>query len=198
VRILPFGRHAELVEYDTIEEVIAVAGQLRERRPEGVEDVVAGMRTVLIRYVDQPVDLAGLLDPSTPGLAAGGGPVVEIDVHYDGPDLEQVAATVGVSVEALIEVHASVTYTAAFCGFTPGFAYLTGVPPELCLPRRSTPRPSVPAGSVAIAGGFTAVYPTASPGGWHLLGHTDAVMFDPLLAEPALLTAGASVRFRRA
>ena len=91
--------------------------------------------------------------------------------------------------------HSDATYRAAFCGFAPGFAYLTGLDPALQLPRRATPRTRVPAGSVAIAAGYSAVYPTTSPGGWHLVGHTDAVLFDADRDPPALIAPGTTVHF---
>jgi KipI family sensor histidine kinase inhibitor len=117
---------------------------------------------------------------------------------YDGIDLDDVAAATGISVEQVIETHSSVTYSAAFLGFTPGWAYLVGLPSQLHLPRRSTPRTAITAGSVAIANEFTGVYPTVSPGGWHLLGHTTEAMFDVDREKPALVMAGDRVRFVRA
>ena len=116
---------------------------------------------------------------------------------YDGDDLDAVAAELGLAVDDVIARHVAGTYVADFCGFAPGFAYLSGLDPTLRLPRRATPRTSVPAGSVAIAGPYTAVYPTASPGGWHLLGHTDIELFDPSVDPPALLAPGTRVTFRR-
>jgi 5-oxoprolinase (ATP-hydrolysing) subunit A len=111
---------------------------------------------------------------------------------YDGPDLAEVAAASGMSVADVIAVHAAGEYTVETMGFLPGFAYMTGVDPRLALPRRATPRTRVPAGAIAIAGGYTSVYPLASPGGWHLLGHTEVVMFGP---DGALLGLGDRVRF---
>ncbi|MEQ9164229.1 MAG: carboxyltransferase domain-containing protein, partial [Ilumatobacter fluminis] len=113
----------------------------------------------------------------------------------DGDDLAEVAERSGLSTADVIERHAGATFRVAFCGFSPGFAYLDGLPPELHLARRATPRTRVPAGSVAIAAGFSAVYPTASPGGWHLIGRTDVVLFDVRAEPPARLTPGTSVRF---
>ena len=98
-------------------------------------------------------------------------------------------------MEELIRRHASATYTVAFCGFSPGFAYLRGLDPALHLPRRPTPRTKVPAGSVAIAAGYSCVYPTSSPGGWHLLGRSDVRVFDVDRPEPALLRPGMTVSF---
>jgi KipI family sensor histidine kinase inhibitor len=142
------------------------------------------------------VALDALLVPSVLGPRPEG-PIVEIPVVYDGVDLEDVALSTGLTVEAVIEAHSSVVYSAAFLGFTPGWAYLVGLPSVLRLPRRSTPRTAITAGSVAIANEFTGVYPTVSPGGWHLLGHTSATMFDVHRDKPALIMAGDRVRFVR-
>jgi KipI family sensor histidine kinase inhibitor len=106
-----------------------------------------------------------------------------------------VARATGLTVATVIDLHSAARYVAAFCGFSPGFAYLRGLPPALQLPRRATPRASVPAGSVAIASEYAAVYPRSSPGGWHLLGTTDTVLFDPAADPPALIQPGTSVRF---
>jgi len=111
------------------------------------------------------------------------------------PDLAALAAASGLSVEAVIARHAAPDYVVRMLGFLPGFAYLTGLDPALCLPRRADPRPRVPAGSVAIADTMAAVYPSDSPGGWHLLGRCPLPLFDPALSPPALLTAGDRVRF---
>jgi KipI family sensor histidine kinase inhibitor len=125
------------------------------------------------------------------------GPIVEIPVVYDGVDLDEVALATGMTVEQVVDMHSSVIYSAAFLGFTPGWAYLVGLPPPLHLPRRPTPRTSVPAGSVAIASEFSGVYPTLSPGGWHLIGNTTSTMFDAARDKPALVVAGDRVRFLR-
>jgi KipI family sensor histidine kinase inhibitor len=122
----------------------------------------------------------------------------QIPVTYDGPDLEDVATDLGLSVEDVISLHLARTYSVDLIGFVPGWAYLSELDPALHLPRRAQPRPRVPAGSVAIAGNQTGVYPLVTPGGWHIIGHTDAVMFDPAREPPAMLRAGDSVRFERA
>jgi 5-oxoprolinase (ATP-hydrolysing) subunit B len=114
---------------------------------------------------------------------------------YDGVDLDEVASATGLSTEQVVETHSSVVYSAAFLGFTPGWAYLVGLPAVLQLPRRSTPRTAITAGSVAIANEFTGVYPTVSPGGWHLIGHTTSTMFDVDRDKPALVMAGDRVQF---
>lgn len=120
-----------------------------------------------------------------------------IPVRYDGMDLESVASALGLSVEQLITRHAARTYTVDLLGFVPGFAYLSELDPALQLPRRAQPRPRVAAGSVAIAASQTAVYPLDTPGGWHIIGTTTAVMFDPARSPPALLAPGDVVRFER-
>jgi KipI family sensor histidine kinase inhibitor len=121
----------------------------------------------------------------------------EILVAYDGPDLDQVSVSIGLSVDEVIMRHSGRWYTVDLLGFVPGFAYLSELDPALQLPRRSQPRPRVPAGSVAIAGAQTAVYPLDTPGGWHIIGRTASLMFDPLRDPPALLRAGDRVRFVR-
>lgn len=119
----------------------------------------------------------------------------EISVTYDGADLEHVSLSCGISVDEVIARHSGRRYTVDLLGFVPGFAYLSELDPSLQLPRRLQPRPRVPAGSVAIAGAQTAVYPLDTPGGWHLIGRTDETMFDPERDPPALLRAGDIVRF---
>jgi len=198
MRLLPCGPGAVLAEYDTIDEVMAVDGALRSTALAGIDDVIPAARTVLVtfRQVDRAA-LEALLVPG-PSTPRPQGPIVEIPVAYDGVDLEEVAIATGLTVEQVIESHSSIEYSAAFLGFTPGWAYLVGLPSELRLPRRSTPRTAITAGSVAIANEFTGVYPTVSPGGWHLLGHTEATMFDVHRDKPALIMAGDRVRFVRA
>lgn len=121
--------------------------------------------------------------------------VTEIPVRYDGDDLADVAERCSLSIDEVIALHGSVVFSVEFCGFSPGFAYLRGLPLQLHLPRRDSPRPRVPAGSVAIAAHYAAVYPNESPGGWHLLGTTDSRMWDITRDPPALLQPGNHVRF---
>ena len=118
-----------------------------------------------------------------------------VAVAYDGPDLEDIARLAGLSVGEIVTLHSSVEYTVAFIGFQPGFPYLVGLPPELVMPRLETPRARVPAGSVAIAGEYTGIYPSATPGGWRLIGRTDVRLFDVSSESPALLSPGDRVRF---
>jgi allophanate hydrolase subunit 1 len=195
-RLSAYGAHAVLAEYDSIGEVVAAAVAVRTAGLDEVEDVVPGARTVLVRHRGALRDgLRALLLAPPPAPPPAAASVVHIDVSYDGDDLDEVAATVGVSVAEVVRRHTAPTYVAAFCGFAPGFAYLVGLDPLLQLPRRATPRTRVPAGSVAVAAEFTAVYPTASPGGWHLLGRTSTVMFDVDRRPPAVVEPGTRVRF---
>lgn len=138
--------------------------------------------------------LLSLIDQLKPN-PADEGPLVEIKVRYDGPDLAEVAAMHGLAPECVVELHSSALYRVAFLGFAPGFAYLEGLPAALATPRLAVPRKSVPAGSVAIGGSQTAVYPFATPGGWRLIGRTDAVIFDATRARMSLLSIGDRVRF---
>ena len=197
-RLLPMGPRAVLVETDG--DPASVAQRVRAGVT-GVVDVVPAARTVLVT-TDGPLDRSQreeILDAAA-GTAADEGrsgavAPVEIPVRYDGDDLADVAQRIGARPAAVVGLHTAPTYRVAFCGFAPGFAYLSGLDPALHLPRRATPRPRVPAGSVAIASGFSAVYPTASPGGWHLLGRTDATVWDVDRDPPALLAPGTLVRF---
>ncbi len=126
------------------------------------------------------------------------GRLVEIPVRYGGeagPDLAEVARHTGLTPQELVHQHSQAEYTVFFIGFQPGFAYLGGLPEGLATPRRATPRPVVPAGSVAIGGTQTGVYPRCSPGGWQIIGHTDIVLFDPARQPPSLWQPGDRVRF---
>ena len=118
-----------------------------------------------------------------------------IAVRYDGPDLDSVAAATGLDREKVVEIHSSRTYDVDLLGFVPGFAYLSALDPRLELPRREHPRPRVPAGSVAIAARMTGIYPFATPGGWHILGSSVEVMFDPRRPDPSLFRPGDTVKF---
>ena len=172
---------------------------LRNLDLSGVVDVVPAAETVLVRCVDGPSldDVLARLDDVVPVAVAEAAGLVTIDVVYDGDDLVEVAEVTGLGADDVAERHSAAEYQVAFCGFAPGFGYLTGLPDELHLPRRASPRTRVPAGAVAIAAGYTAVYPRSSPGGWNLIGTTDHVLFDVDRDPPAVLRPGALVRFRR-
>ena len=198
VRTLPYGPNAVMFEVGSTARAAALAGRLRRAAVPGVIEIVPAARTVLVECIETAVAraVAGIaptfdLDHDEPAPGA----LVEVPTIYDGSDLVDVAATAGLSVVEVISLHSGTEYHAAFCGFAPGFAYLTGLPAPLHLPRRADPRPKVPAGSVAIAAELTGVYPTASPGGWHLLGHTDETMWDASRGRPSLIVPGDRVRF---
>ncbi|MEU1278324.1 allophanate hydrolase subunit 1 [Streptomyces sp. NPDC005805] len=200
VRTLPVGDRALLVELAGAAETAAFHAEVLRRRGAGllppVREVVPAARTVLLDGVDDPAGLAReLAGWEIPDPDRGTAGVVEIPVHYDGPDLPEVAELWGVGVDEAVRRHTSLTFRVAFCGFAPGFAYLTGLPAGLAVPRRPTPRTVVPAGSLALAGEFTGVYPRSSPGGWQLIGATDTVLWDPAREPAALLTPGTRVRF---
>lgn len=151
---------------------------------------------LILRIQQQATECLGAYFECAPSSTGAQDTVsLEIPVVYNGADIQQVARECRMSPRQLIEVHSGTEFTVAFCGFAPGFAYLTGLPESLHLPRRPTPRTQVPAGSVAIAEHYSAVYPLSSPGGWHLLGRTDLRMFDPRSSAPALLCPGMRVRF---
>lgn len=165
--------------------------------PAGLVDVVPGAASVLVCFgapAEATAALAGLLSLKPIETAPAAVEVV-LPVVYDGADLVEVALATGLSVEQVVDRHSAGRYVVAVTGFTPGFAYLTGLDPALQLPRRAEPRTVVPAGSVAIADRWTGVYPAASPGGWHLLGRTAEVMWDLDRDPPALLRPGVRVRF---
>ena len=195
MRLLPYGPRAVLAEFSTLAEVMASSGAWRNGHLAGLIDVVPAARTVLVVH-DGSLDTALLVPADAQDVPMPAGAATTIDVDYDGEDLAYVAAVCGLPVDELIALHTGAVYTSAFCGFMPGFSYLVGSPPALHLPRRSSPRTRVPAGSVAIAAEFTGVYPRESPGGWHLLGRTDAVLWDDARDPAALLPPGATVRFR--
>ena len=197
--MLPCGDRALLVEVGDLPAVGAVRAALERSPLPGQRDLVPAARTVLVVLDRAPSDLDAAtlrrLDPSASASAAAG-KSLELPVVFDGADLADVAELTGRSVAALVEALTTAELTVAFGGFAPGFGYLSGLPEELHVQRRATPRTRVPAGSVALAGPFAGVYPQASPGGWQLVGRTDAVLFDVDRDPPALLVPGTAVRFR--
>lgn len=198
VHLTPVGRRALLVETDDATQALALAARVRELVRAGelnLQEVVPAAGSVLLDGVDDPGQVRELLAGWTPGTETPPGELVEIGVEYDGADLADVAERWGQSVEEVIESHTRMEFVAAFCGFAPGFAYLSGLPARLHVPRLDSPRPRVPAGAVAVAGEWCAVYPTASPGGWRILGRTTTVLWDQERARPALLVPGTRVRF---
>jgi KipI family sensor histidine kinase inhibitor len=189
VNVLPCGDRAVLVECDSLVEAQRWFAALREHA-----EVVLGARTVLVRGdLRTSRELIARTDPSTSPVE--GGPVVEIPVTYDGADLADVAELTGMTTADVVAAHTGTAWTVAFGGFAPGFSYLVGGDPRLHVPRRSSPRTRVPAGSVGLAGEFSGVYPRESPGGWQLIGRTTRQVWDVDRQPPALLVAGTTVHF---
>ncbi|MCL6668513.1 5-oxoprolinase subunit B family protein [Streptomyces panaciradicis] len=199
MRVLPVGDGALLVEAASGEEARALHAELLRRRAEGTltaREIVPAARTVLLDGVDDPARLtAELTAAEIPPAPPRARDVVEIPVRYDGPDLADVAAHWDVDTREVARIHAGTEFSVAFCGFAPGFGYLTGLPRHYDVPRRATPRTAVPAGAVALAGPYTGVYPRSSPGGWQLIGSTDTVLWDHARVPAALLSPGTRVRF---
>lgn len=195
------GEHALLLEVADPAELRALQAHVAALRttPELAEltDVVPGARTLLLDGLTDPAATARRASSWVlPPVTEDSGDTLELEVVYDGEDLPAVARMWGVEPAEAAARHASVTYTVAFSGFAPGFAYMTGLPDDLAVPRRASPRAHVPAGALALAGAYTGVYPRQSPGGWQLIGHTDATLWDPAAQPPALLVPGTRVRIR--
>lgn len=200
MRPLPVGEHGLLIELDSAEQVEALHAELLRRAADGtlppVGEMVPAARTVLLDGLADPRGLAAALATwDVPPLAAADRPTVTIPVRYDGPDFADVAALWDVTPDEVVRLHSGTAFHVAFCGFAPGFGYLTGLPRQLHVPRRATPRTRVPVGAVALAGPYTGVYPRSSPGGWQLIGTTDTVLWDPAREPAALLAPGTRVRF---
>lgn len=200
--IRDYGDRGLLIECSSTADVLGLAEALRSADLSGVTDIVPGSRTVLVSLAD-PVhqaavraQVAGLTVAPADTTADAGTADVVIDVIYDGADLTEVADRLEMDSNAVIEAHTGTLWRVGFGGFAPGFAYLVSVDSRLHVPRRSEPRTRVPAGSVGLAGEFSGIYPRESPGGWQLIGHTDAVLWDIDRPSPALLTPGMWVRFR--
>jgi len=201
-RALAMGERAFLVEVDGIDEVLAVHAALTASRPGGVTDLVPAARTVLVRVDPGVLPVAAArawalraAADARPGDAAAG-PLVELDIAYDGADLDATARLLGTTPDALARRHADAQWRVAFTGFAPGFGYLVSDDWPYDVPRLESPRTRVPAGSVGLAGAFSGAYPRDTPGGWRLIGTTRAALFDPAAASPALLAPGTRVRFR--
>lgn len=193
------GERALLVECSDLADVTATYAALDQRRHElRATDIVPAARSVLLDGLADVAATCAVLDDfvAEPGIGGGStAAVVEVPVTYDGPDLAEVARQWAVSESEVVQIHQSTEFVVAFCGFAPGFAYCAGLPQDRTVRRRAEPRPRVPAGSVALAGEFTAVYPTPSPGGWQLIGSTRTQVWRPDHDRPALLEPGTRVTF---
>ncbi|MFF1383921.1 carboxyltransferase domain-containing protein [Arthrobacter sp. NPDC058288] len=197
--VRPVGTRAVLAELPGTQEVLALQTLLLESPLPGQVDVLAAAQTVMVR-ADSPAAArrmgALLLELDLTARAKQDGGLVFIDTVYDGEDLAEVGRLTGLGAEGVIKAHTGQVWTVAFAGFAPGFGYMVGENQTLEVPRRSSPRTAVPAGSVALAGNYSAVYPRRSPGGWQLIGRTGARMWDLDRAEPALASPGHRVQFR--
>jgi KipI family sensor histidine kinase inhibitor len=195
----PCGDAAWLLDLGDNRLVHRWAAAVHEAGLPGVCDVVPGLTTLLVSLdpeVTSAATLRAALGELRPGSeTAGGDERHVIEVRYDGEDLDEVARLTGLSPADLVDAHTGTPWRVAFCGFAPGFSYLVGGDPRLHVPRRDEARVRVPAGAVAIAGEFSSIYPRVSPGGWQLLGHTDAVLWDAAADPPAVLLPGAVVEF---
>ncbi|KXK59434.1 allophanate hydrolase [Micromonospora rosaria] len=210
MRIRPAGEHALLLDCAGPDQVEAWRAELWRRRERGeltAVEIVPGAETVLLDGVPDPARTATLVARWTPhpaspaeptagagGAGAGGVGEVRVPTEFDGPDLAAVAEHWGTDVPEVVRRLTDLRFRVAFCGFAPGFAYLTGLPEGWAVPRLSSPRTRVPAGSVALAGRYAGIYPTESPGGWRLVGRTSLPLFDVHADPPARLTPGTRVR----
>lgn len=195
-RVERVGLDAWLVRVQGAEQAASLARWLQAAALPGAE-VVPAARSVLVDGVADPEvlhDLVGRWRPEDGTV--GEGPLVEVPVRYDGPDLAEVACRWGIEVEEVVARHTSIDFMATFTGFAPGFSYLSGLPQGWEVPRRPSPRARVEAGSVGLADRWCGIYPTASPGGWALIGRTELAVWDlEREAGPALLVPGTRVRF---
>jgi inhibitor of KinA len=210
VRVVPAGDSGLLVEWparidpDVSAHAVGLANALRARRDARIRDVVVGYCSVTV-YFDPLGCEWRALESDVRAVAAAAGPssdddraVIDVPVCYGGeygPDLADVAAFAGISPDDVVDLHAGATYRVYVVGFVPGFPYMAHVDRRIAAPRRSTPRTRVPAGSVAVAAGQTGIYPTETPGGWHLIGRTRVKPYDPSRAEAFLFHPGDRVRF---
>lgn len=203
-KVRNYGDCALLLECADTAGVLAWTHTLQRAELAGVLDIVPASRTVLVKLAGPrfqaptrhllqhlQVDPGAVVEHPTGGRAD-----VVIDVRYDGPDLAEVAQLTSMPTAAVIAAHTGTPWRVGFGGFAPGFAYLIGGDARLQVPRRDEPRTQVPAGAVGLAGEFSGIYPRSSPGGWQLIGHTDAALWDIDRTEPALLTPGKWVQFR--
>ncbi|MEY1577358.1 5-oxoprolinase/urea amidolyase family protein [Providencia manganoxydans] len=200
MRFLPVNLSTFMIELQSLEETMALTDLLRDMSQQlAIEEIIPAARTVLVRFnpltteVNWLVSKISQLDVATADLKLD--QLVTIPVHYNGEDLGDVAQHLGISVKEVIERHTENEYQVAFCGFAPGFAYMVSQHAQLNVPRRSSPRIRIPAGSVALAGEFSSVYPQASPGGWQLIGITETAVWDLQRTEPALLKPGYRVNY---
>jgi KipI family sensor histidine kinase inhibitor len=199
MRFLPVNRQAIMVELADLQQTLVLLASLQARPIDGVQELVPAARTILVYFAPHRITAAQLVNAiasrDLQGTVQRSEVLVQIPVRYDGEDLAEVAQILGISAEEVVHRHTGSEWSVAFTGFAPGFAYLSGGDAIFNVPRRATPRTKVPAGAVALAGTFSAVYPQASPGGWQIIGVTDTAMWDLSRDLPALLQPGYRVQF---
>lgn len=202
MRVLTCADSGLLVELDDLSAVQALHAALADEPPEGVVDLVPAARTLLLRLDPERADPAEVERAVRAARPAGGerrdGGLLRVPVVYDGEDLAEVAGLTGLTPRGVVEEHTAHEWTVAFGGFAPGFGYLVGGSERLRVPRREESRTRVPAGSVGLAGEFSGIYPSPSPGGWQLIGRTELETFRLDRDPPALLRPGVRVRFEEA
>lgn len=199
MRFLPVSLHAFLVELPTLEDTQALFSALHATPLRGIKEMIPAAKTVLISFTPFETNAFELADQiarlNMSNVVWQTGDYVEVPVDYNGEDLPQLATLTGLTVAEIIRRHTAPEYRVAFCGFAPGFGYLSGGDPALRVPRRETPRTRIPAGAVGLAGDFTGVYPRSSPGGWQLIGTTPVKMWDLTRTPAAFFQPGYRVRF---
>jgi KipI family sensor histidine kinase inhibitor len=196
-RLLPCGAGAALLECADLAETQRLGPAIAQRL-DAVTEIVPGARTLLLRLA-RPLSATErqelLVLPGVDPPRADDRDTVTLPVDYSGPDLAEVAERLGMAPDEVVAARSGQVWTVAFCGFAPGFGYLVGEHDRLAVPRRDRPRTTVPTGAVGLAGSFSGVYPRSGPGGWQLIGRTDAILWDLDRDPPALLRPDGRVRF---
>ena len=199
MRVLPYGTEAVLVEVDSLGEVLGLTADLETTPAKGVIDVVPAARTVMIWFDSEVTDVQRIrrdvLARNVEAQVLPEGEEIKVPIDYGGDDLSYVAEVTGLGESEIVERHQRPTYVVAFIGMAPGFYFLSGGDPLLRVPRRQSPRTSVPRGAVGLAGEFTGIYPRKGPGGWQIIGHTRSELWDTDRHPAALLTPGTRLRF---
>ena len=195
-RLLDYGSNAVLLECADLTDALSLQPLIKTQIGQ-ITEIIPGARTLMLRLTEplSPADRKTLLTLPGQAQSVADQESVVIEVDYSGPDLEEVSSLTGLSVEEVVAAHTGQLWTVAFCGFAPGFGYLHGEDERLRVPRRSTPRTKVPPGAVGLADEWSGIYPRSGPGGWQLIGRTDAPLWDLDRDPPALLQPGMQIRF---
>jgi KipI family sensor histidine kinase inhibitor len=195
-RLLDYGSNAVLLECADLTDALSLQPLIKTQIGQ-ITEIIPGARTLMLRLTEplSPADRKTLLTLPGQAQSVADQESVVIEVDYSGPDLEEVSSLTGLSAEEVVAAHTGQLWTVAFCGFAPGFGYLHGEDERLRVPRRSTPRTKVPPGAVGLADEWSGIYPRSGPGGWQLIGRTDAPLWDLDRDPPALLQPGMQIRF---